>query len=465
MGLRLRLAVLLVVAVVPFAFALATLQGAFLRQSAARATGDAIAARLDGVAHERCEAAPEDWPMGDRFRRRRAPRRGPPRTPPLFAFDASLRAARPDAPPLPPSVRDALAAGEELAWSSVEHGPRPHLLVARRVADEGRCAVVVALVPNEERALWLTLLPALAVSLFAVLLVVFAAGPLVRRVRRLTAAVGRAREGEDVVIPIEGRDELTALARALAEDRAALAGKVAELKRRDEALTTFVANTTHDVMIPLTVLQNHLLSIRQRSPDGSTEEELASHALSEAHYLGSLLQNLSAAAKLDAAPGAEGMGIERIEFDLADLVGRVATRHRTLAKQKGIAIEHATPERLMIEADLTLVERALSNLVHNAIRYGEAGGHVAVVLEPRDDGGFTLEVLDDGPGVSAEDLPRLGERRFRSADARTRQPSGTGLGLAIAREVAERHGWTLRFEAGEPRGLRAILESTAPLGG
>jgi signal transduction histidine kinase len=472
MRLRLRLAVLLVVAVVPFAIALALLQGLLVRRNVALATGEALAARLDGPQHERCEASPESWPervwleggperdrgpnrelRSERRRRARALRgRGPAR---FFVYDASLTPHRPGAPELPPRVRRALQEGDEIAWGMVD-GPNvhDHLLVIARVADDGPCTFVATVRPREGPPLAFTIVPALAVSVFTVLLAVLAAGPLVRRVLRLTEAVRRARAGEAVSIPIEGSDELTELERAIAADRAELAAKVDALQRRDAALTSFVANTTHDVMIPLTVLQNHLLALESRAEPKSTEAELAAQALGEAHYLGSLLQNLSAAAKLDDVD----RPLDRVDVDLADLVARVAQRHRTLAQKKRIALDFAVPERLAIHADLTLVERMLSNLVHNAIRYGEPGGHVAIVLEPVGASGFHLEVLDDGPGVAPADLARLGERRFRSEAARSRQPSGTGLGLAIAREVAERHGWTLRFEANEPTGLRVILE-------
>ena len=475
MRLRVRLAGLLVVAVVPFAIALAVLQGLLVRRNVALATGEALAARLDGPQHDRCEESPETWPerawleggpgrdrgpnrelRNERRRRARALRgRGPAR---FFVYDASLVAHRADAPELPPRVRRALQDGDEIAWG-MARGPNvhDHLLVIARVADSGRCAFVATVRPQEGPPLAFTIVPALAVSVFTVLLAVLAAGPLVR-VLRLTEAVRRARAGEAVSIPIEGSDELTELERAIAADRAELAAKVDALQRRDAALTSFVANTTHDVMIPLTVLQNHLLALESRAEPKSTEAELAAQALGEAHYLGSLLQNLSAAAKLDDVD----RPLDRVDVDLADLVARVAQRHRTLAQKKRIALDFAAPERLAIHADLTLVERMLSNLVHNAIRYGEPGGHVAIVLEPSGgSSGFHLEVLDDGPGVAPADLARLGERRFRSEAARSRQPTGTGLGLAIAREVAERHGWTLRFEANEPTGLRVILESAS----
>jgi signal transduction histidine kinase len=99
-------------------------------------------------------------------------------------------------------------------------------------------------------------------------------------------------------------------------------------------------------------------------------------------------------------------------------------------------------------------------VVHNAIRHNRRGGHVAVVLDEDGPGGFVLRVADDGPGVPAEQLPRLGERRFRTVEARQRHPEGLGLGLSIARDVAERHGFTLSFAAGPPSGLVVELRGS-----
>ncbi|MBC7172509.1 MAG: hypothetical protein H5U40_08795, partial [Polyangiaceae bacterium] len=205
MGLRSRLALLLVAAVVPFAIVLALLQGALLRRNAALAIGEAIGSQFVGNAQARCEDDPYGFQHGrrgpptERRSKRHIDRAGPPHRAPaarggrLYAFDDSLVPARADAPRLPEVVASAIRRGEEIAWATDDLGGRgEQLLVAVRVANEGACAVVVAMRPVEAQPLSLTLGPALAVSGFAVLLTVLAAGPLVRRVRRLTTAVRKA---------------------------------------------------------------------------------------------------------------------------------------------------------------------------------------------------------------------------------------------------------------------------------
>jgi signal transduction histidine kinase len=119
---------------------------------------------------------------------------------------------------------------------------------------------------------------------------------------------------------------------------------------------------------------------------------------------------------------------------------------------------------LWVEGDVTLVEQAVSNLVHNAVRHNRGGGHVAVVLDEEGASGFRLRVSDDGPGVPPDQIGRLGERRFRTDEARGRHPEGLGIGLSIALGVAERHGFSLSFAANDPAGLRAELRGprTAP---
>ena len=109
-----------------------------------------------------------------------------------------------------------------------------------------------------------------------------------------------------------------------------------------------------------------------------------------------------------------------------------------------------------VEADVTLVEQAVSNLVYNAIRHNREGGHVAVVLEAEAPG-FAIDVLDDGPGVEPDALARLTERGFVGQGSRNRDSAGEGLGLHIVARVAARHGWALSVENRPEGGLRARL--------
>ncbi|HVR49865.1 MAG TPA: ATP-binding protein, partial [Pseudorhodoferax sp.] len=97
---------------------------------------------------------------------------------------------------------------------------------------------------------------------------------------------------------------------------------------------------------------------------------------------------------------------------------------------------------------------AMSNLVSNAVRYTPAGGRVKVAWQTLADGQAEFSVVDTGPGIAAEHLPRLTERFYRVDRSRSRETGGTGLGLAITKHVVQRHGAELRIQSTLGKGSR-----------
>jgi signal transduction histidine kinase len=454
------------------------------RRAWQQALRDVAAARVEQWGRAACEAEPDD-PPGPAFRRR--PRRldERPETPEgaesarrwaelrrrggpsrvglrLYAYDAGWRAADPEAPSFPSDLKAALAA-EDVAVTEApsEDGLRRPLVGLRTGWDDGPCAFVLARATQPIANPPLTGLLTTAALLAAGFLIAVwvTTGSAVRRIRALTTAVRRSSAAHyETPVGPQGSDEIGELARAFDEAAAEVRGHVSRVEAREATLRTFVANTTHDVMLPLTVLQGHLAALQRAADDGRVAPEVVKDASDEAHYMASLVHNLGAAAKLEAGEA----HVERHPVDLNQLVERAIARHRPVAGPRGIELDGAVPEpALWTTGDVTLIEQAVSNVVHNAVRYNRAGGHVAVVLEPADGARFRLRVLDDGPGVPEEQLARLTERRYRADDARTRAPGGQGLGLSIAREVALRHGFALDLRGREAGGLE--VELSGPL--
>lgn len=391
--------------------------------------------------------------------------RGEPRNE-LWAYAPDFRSANPQAPPFPPGLREELEDGAEVASSRWPPATRAGLEVALRMPWDGPAAVVLVRRPEIGPPNALRDFVLASALLCAVLLgaVVFAAGPVVERVRRLTAQV---RRGADAKVPsrveIPGSDEVAELAGAFNAASDEIRSSLAELEKRERTLRAFVENTTHDVMLPLTVLQGHLTVLRRRAESGAPAQDEAARgevvvdALQEAHYMASLIQNLSAVVRLESGE----IALEKHRIDLAPLVERVIARHAPIARARGLALEHAVPaEPLAAEGDVTLLEQAASNLIHNAVRYVDAGGHVAVVLERRG-GRFALRVLDDGPGIAPELRSRVLERSFRAEAARSRHPGGLGLGLSIAKDVADRHGFELEISSPAAGGTQIELRGPA----
>lgn len=337
---------------------------------------------------------------------------------------------------------------QELIGDAAAHGPGPCAEIVAHVTEiQGRRArgLVIA---NAVLCGWL------------LLCAVAAAGPIVRRIRALGTDVRRSAASHySEPVPAVGDDELADLARAFNQAGEEVRSHLLTLEQREQVLRSFVSNTTHDVMVPLTVLQGHLVGLRKRIDGGGAAAELVVAALEETHYMASLMHNLGAAAKLEAGEPE----IARHPVDLGQVVERVVGRHRPIAQHRAIEVELAVPEEpLRVDGDVTLIEQALSNIVHNAVRYNHPSGHVAVVLEAREAGrAFSLRVIDDGPGVPEDQLSRLAERNFRGDEARSRRPEGRGLGLHITQEVARRHGFELRIARSAEGGLEVELAGRA----
>ena len=385
----------------------------------------------------RCDADPAGWAdRGDRggeprpdhhHRPRPPPDHGPP-TVHVFAADGRSLTGAPDVDPAAVSAataRVALAGSRDM-W------------LARRTGWPGRCAIVA--VRGRHRPPKLGGVPPAIMGLLPALLVAtvmgLSVGPPLRRLRALTDAV---RNGV-VPAPVSGDDEIGELALAYDHAHGALRREADARRQREEALRDFVADTAHDVRIPLTVLRGHLADLEQTAAG----PELSA-AMAEAHYIGALLDELTAVARLED-PRLDS------DVDLVEVVRRVVARHRPIARRLDVSLEHGAPERARARGDLTLVEQMLSNLVYNAVRHNRPGGHVAVSLDVAD-GQFLVEVIDDGPGVPAHELARLVEAGFRGSAARERGTPGEGRGLAIAHRVATAHGWSLSFDAGDDGGL------------
>ena len=451
MKLRARLALTIVLVAVPIAIALAWLEHRTARRALLESTYEATVQRMELGGRDGCER------RLDRPLRRGRPLRGPRRER-LDAFDERYVPSS-GAAPLEPALRRELEDGEPVA--ALFAGGRAR--IAMRMPFDGPCAVIRIERPIGAALGRAALLRALAGSLVVVLftgaLALAAMGPAVRRLRRLAREVrAGAASGFGRDVDARGRDEIAEVARAFNEASGAIRQKVSELDARDEALRSFVQSTSHDVMIPLTVLTGHLS--RMREARGAPDPALLRGALDEAHYLGSLLRNLGAAARLDSGEA----DIHRHPIDLRDVIERVVARHSPIASQHGVSLEHAVPEQPAVcLADSTLAEQAVGNLVSNAIRYNREGGPVAVVLD-RHGERFEIKVIDDGPGSAPEELERVRRPRERGDDARQRRPTGMGLGLSIVQQVADRHGWQLDFARPAEGGLEVTLRGPCAAG-
>ena len=278
-----------------------------------------------------------------------------------------------------------------------------------------------------------------------------AMAPTVRRARRLSRdATSAAREQFASIAPDTLKDELSAVAFVYNDAAMELHNRQSRIKDLDEQLRRHVAMTIDDVGGTLTTVARDLQEAKATGADGNLTP-----ALLGVQQASSRLENLAAAARLRMTGD-----LPKTTVDMKALVARVTERHTPLARAAGVMIKVFAPdEPVTTIGDETLLERALANIVDNAIRYNRAGGHVNIELERfRDREGFAVRVADDGRGVSEEEFRGLtAVRRFRGDEAQNRRPGAPGLGIAVAREVADRFGLQLDLRRPREGGFEAVI--------
>jgi len=298
--------------------------------------------------------------------------------------------------------------------------------------------------------------------LLSVLIIVSVTRPL----RRLTDAVSTiSQRGLDAgladapaALPPVTRDEFGQLTSAFGMMLATLRRQWAELRRLDHFRREGVSNLSHDLRSPLTATVACLETLDGRwsgDPARAEDRRLVEVALRNTRNAARLVQSLGDLAKLDE-PQFE---LHAEVVDLGELLDDIALRFAERAAQQGIVLAAAPPADEMralpfARVDVELFERAIANLVDNALKFCPRGARITLAAAVTPDGRVEVSVADTGPGIAAADLPHLFDRFYQSRHsvAPATGEGGKGLGLAIVKRIAELHDG-------------AVAVSSAPGGG
>lgn len=211
-----------------------------------------------------------------------------------------------------------------------------------------------------------------------------------------------------------------------------------ERMRRD-----FVSNVSHELKTPLAGLslltQTLAGAIRE---DPGQAEKFAHRLKDEVERLNDLVHDLLTLARVEES---QVPVVDKLDsVDLSALIGSVLSELRPAAEAKQHEILLRVSHELKVQGDQAGLYTLIRNLIDNAIRYTDPGGHIAVGLFTEQDkqgrSWAILEVTDDGIGIPLSEQKRIFERFYRIDKTRSRETGGTGLGLSIVRHVAERHG-------------------------
>ena len=222
---------------------------------------------------------------------------------------------------------------------------------------------------------------------------------------------------------------------------------VTERRRLSAMRREFVANASHELRSPLTVVSGYLDSLIQDQDAPASWEKPLQQMSAQATRMNNIVAELLELSRLEGAGAAP-------TDEIVDVCGLLTAARKSLAGQKDIAtVEVDCQSRAQLQGSTAEVESVIVNLLTNAVRHTPADGLITMTWTSDDTGG-ELSVTDTGIGVDAEYVPRLTERFFRVDPGRSRDEGGVGLGLAIVKHILERHDAEFHIESTPGKGSR-----------
>ena len=227
---------------------------------------------------------------------------------------------------------------------------------------------------------------------------------------------------------------------------------VTDLQKADAMRRDFVANVSHEMRTPITVLMGFLETVQSLELAKEQRDQYFEMMMSQAQRMKSLVEDLLTLANLEANTQPAVTNVVKSETLMALL------RNDAEALSKGkhqFSFEIDSTQNIL--GDEREILSAFSNLVSNAIRYTPDGGKINVKWSVNHQGQGEFAVSDTGPGIASEHLSRLTERFYRVDRSRSRDTGGTGLGLAIVKHIASRHQAQLMIESTPGKGSTFML--------
>lgn len=214
---------------------------------------------------------------------------------------------------------------------------------------------------------------------------------------------------------------------------------VSEKHALEQLRADFLSMLVHDIKAPLTVILGYVELLGD--PPGSLAmlEETLPRIRESGEQIHGLVSNFLDLSRIESGR----LRLDPRPIDLGELVQEVVEQYVPRARRKRISLSHDRRGRTPVSADAPQLERVITNLLGNAIKYTPADGRVTVTTAAGN-GAATIAVQDTGPGVPAELLPHLFEKYRRARESR--RVEGTGLGLFIAKTIAEAHGGRIAVE-------------------
>lgn len=209
---------------------------------------------------------------------------------------------------------------------------------------------------------------------------------------------------------------------------------ITRIKHLEHVRRDFVANVSHELRTPVTAIKGFVETLQEGAMrDPTSADRFLSIIGNQIDQLNTIIDDLLTLSKIETATDLHAVTL--ITGNIIDVVQEAIENCSTEASEKNIRLEVAASGDTVALVDSPQLEKAVTNLLTNAIRYSEPGNVVTIRIE-KEAGEIVISVQDHGCGIAEEHLPRIFERFYRVDNDRSRKLGGTGLGLAIVKHIA-----------------------------
>lgn len=255
-----------------------------------------------------------------------------------------------------------------------------------------------------------------------------------RRLRKLNFALNQVNlRGEEIELHDNSKDEISQLNTHYNEMTQRIRTQVAQIEQFESKRKMLLFNLSHDLRTPLTMILGYAETIRVEHYKDKRELQVsARNILQHSRYMERLLNQILDISKQDV----DAQKIQFTNEDVCEIIRRIIADYLLIIDEKNLALEFNIPKaEVFIEMNTSLIERAVRNILDNAIRYGSEGNYLGLqIIE--EEKTVHIAIMDKGKGVSQEDREHVFNRFYRSSG---RQGEGLGIGLSIVKDIVEAH--------------------------
>lgn len=265
--------------------------------------------------------------------------------------------------------------------------------------------------------------------ILAMVLALYLSGKIATPIRSITKNAAKLARGEYGITFTGGPyTELNELADTLTQTSF-------ELEKSSTLQKDLIANVSHDLKTPLTMVKSYAEMIRDLSgADPVKREKHLQVIIEEADRLNILVNDMLALSRMQSG----AITIHPSTFDIREIAESVLTSYKLLMEADGYSVTLECPEKLMVTGDPERIKQVFANLLNNALKFCGEDKSVNVIIHT--EGSAVLcQIQDSGPGISEEDLPHIWERYYKSSSNTVRSSTGSGLGLSIVKEILSLH--------------------------